>query len=450
MLRAHIDTINGEVKKKEKNEKDSSDTADKLLIATYDCQDGARAAQCIKFTNGTSTVPHVFFNEAYIGDADFLIKMDQNDRPKLLSMLRAIADIPTDFPPTPEAAMIKVTETEAFSSQPTLDQLRGLRTFGFRSVINCLCSTTEAAYVAEESTILRGNGIEYSCISFVNCPKQGFEGSYKASESIQHIMKTCPKPVLVHCDTGRRSCALVLLLNAVKMGADIRQVHSWGADLGHNLETAVGPHGWVSIFIQKYFEKLKNVKSATAVSPAVPPEVKKSAPPLPPKGTLKKGISYKDRKKKELPKEDPQKAWREKYKIHAASCNVGEIDLIELLERSSKENIDALDNQGWNAMHYAAWNGMTQSISLLIDHGASVNTETADSHTALHFAAGMGHVDCVEILCDSGADIEAKDDSGFTPLIVAERTAKDEQFKNQNGIVEKKSWDSIYRLLSGK
>ena len=218
MLNAHVSRINADLllaitaaRGKKNIEKETNQdfttttthpTPSLLQLHTYDCSDGARAAQCIKYTSGTSTVPHVFFNERYIGDADTLLKMDQEDQPKLLSMLRELAEQEnTNFPPTPEAAMIKVTENEAFASQPTLEQLLGLHAFGFRSVINLL-DPTEHAFVKREVEILKEAGVVYHHVPFV-----GKFPHMKKTQVVDHVLaliKSCPSPVLVHCDNGRR------------------------------------------------------------------------------------------------------------------------------------------------------------------------------------------------------------------------------------------------------
>ena len=465
MLDAHISRLN----------QANTTTTPPLLLKTYDCIDGARAAQCIKFTNGTTTVPHVFFNEKYIGDADTLIKMDQDNQTLLLQQLRDISDTPCiDFPPTPEASIIKVTEKIAFSSQPTDEQLQKLHSFGFRSVINLLCSVSEHAYVPHEGDLLEATDVVYKCVGISKVLNK--EQRLSQTDEILSLIQSCPEPILIHCDTGRRACAFVLLHAARLMKTNISQIYKWSQDLGHDLQITKGiPHAFVTEALLAYFERKveqemeekekgtdkDTTKKSTKSIPPLP--CHKKAPPLPPNGTLKKSkpettTKYSTSKTTE-DVVDPQQIWRRTYPIHAAACGVGDKSLESLL-LDNVLDIDGVDNEGWTALHRAAWNGQTNAIALLLSHQANPNSRTNESisgihssrtverkTTPLHYAAGMGHMDCVKLLLEGGADRCAVDCEGWTALIVAKKTAEDVQFKNQNGKVEESTWSKIYDLL---
>jgi len=56
-------------------------------------------------------------------------------------------------------------------------------------------------------------------------------------------------------------------------------------------------------------------------------------------------------------------------------------------------------------MFYAAHNGNTKALHLLIDAGAEVNRGRESGFTALFAAVGAGHVDAVRLLLDAGAEI---------------------------------------------
>ena len=137
--------------------------------------------------------------------------------------------------------------------------------------------------------------------------------------------------------------------------------------------------------------------------------------------------------------------------MHAAACGAGSLSLAQALAQlsSSTLGMDSLDTEGWSALHRAAWNGIATSVSMLLKAKANVSVRTGDSRntTPLHYASGMGHLECVQMLLDGGADPHAKDAEGWTPLVVAQRTAKDQAFKNQNGLVPSSTWETIYKKL---
>ena len=57
---------------------------------------------------------------------------------------------------------------------------------------------------------------------------------------------------------------------------------------------------------------------------------------------------------------------------------------------------------------------------------AKSKDSTSDNRTALHHAASVGSLEIAQMLLNNGADVDAKDDTGFTPLIVAVAAGKGE------------------------
>ena len=47
-------------------------------------------------------------------------------------------------------------------------------------------------------------------------------------------------------------------------------------------------------------------------------------------------------------------------------------------------------------------------IHTLLNAGANINARNREGNTPLHFAAGNGHTEAIRILLDAGADIDAK------------------------------------------
>jgi len=131
----------------------------------------------------------------------------------------------------------------------------------------------------------------------------------------------------------------------------------------------------------------------------------------------------------------------------------GAADVVsELLKQGAKVN--AMDNGGWAALHFAATNDAPETTLVLIrhgaevdiredgigdtplhhaamrvkervalallDHGADVNAVNAFNATPLHEAAVGGHAELVKALMAHGADVNAKDGEERTPLERAE------------------------------
>jgi len=83
------------------------------------------------------------------------------------------------------------------------------------------------------------------------------------------------------------------------------------------------------------------------------------------------------------------------------------------------------------ALHYAAGNGHTETVMLLLDHNADVNDRRfTDGFTALQWASQQGHTETVKLLLDRHADINAKTtDQNVTALHGASQEGHTETVK---------------------
>ena len=79
-------------------------------------------------------------------------------------------------------------------------------------------------------------------------------------------------------------------------------------------------------------------------------------------------------------------------------------------------------------LHQAAINNKIEAVAALISHGADVNARQEAGWTPLMVASGRGHAKVVEALLDAGADKELKATSGYykgnTALGIARRENK--------------------------
>ena len=73
------------------------------------------------------------------------------------------------------------------------------------------------------------------------------------------------------------------------------------------------------------------------------------------------------------------------------------------------------DNAGFTPLINATISESIPIMKMLINLGANVNARNNDGATAAHFAAGDGAVERLQILCEAGADLTLLSQSG-TPL----------------------------------
>ena len=72
----------------------------------------------------------------------------------------------------------------------------------------------------------------------------------------------------------------------------------------------------------------------------------------------------------------------------------------------------------------AALSGKADAVRLLLTRGATVDTkEPYRGQTALMWAAAEGNTAAVDVLLEAGADLKLKSNGGFTPLLFAVRNA---------------------------
>jgi len=98
---------------------------------------------------------------------------------------------------------------------------------------------------------------------------------------------------------------------------------------------------------------------------------------------------------------------------------VGRTRGLEELVDADPELAQAWSQDGFTALHLAAYFGQEDAARTLIERGAEMNlvARNANIHvTPLHSAAAGGHSGIVKLLLEHGADPNAAQDGGFTPL----------------------------------
>lgn len=100
--------------------------------------------------------------------------------------------------------------------------------------------------------------------------------------------------------------------------------------------------------------------------------------------------------------------------IAALQGHAGFVQL--LLERKTETN-----HAGWNALHYAAFEGRGEIIAMLLAAGAQINLKAPNGQTALMLAAKRGHLEAVRVLVGMQADLMVADTVEGTALDMAKK-----------------------------
>lgn len=83
-------------------------------------------------------------------------------------------------------------------------------------------------------------------------------------------------------------------------------------------------------------------------------------------------------------------------------------------------NIHAKDQDGFTALHWAAWSGMPHSAAMLIKAGLDINEKEGNGYTPLMLAAMRGDDTVVKMLLQLGADTAATNKDGKTAAQLAD------------------------------
>ncbi|HZI78469.1 MAG TPA: ankyrin repeat domain-containing protein [Vicinamibacterales bacterium] len=89
---------------------------------------------------------------------------------------------------------------------------------------------------------------------------------------------------------------------------------------------------------------------------------------------------------------------------------------------AKKVNVNAPQNDGSTALHWAVQRGNVELVNLLVRSGANVKAATREGVTPLWMASLNGDADALGALIEAGADANEKLPLGRTPLMIASRT----------------------------
>jgi uncharacterized protein len=84
------------------------------------------------------------------------------------------------------------------------------------------------------------------------------------------------------------------------------------------------------------------------------------------------------------------------------------------LARRLAERGAAINQPGWNALHYAATGPEPQVVAWLLERGAALDARSPNGTTALMMAAGYGNQQSAELLLAREAKTDARNERGLT------------------------------------
>ncbi|KAL8652260.1 MAG: hypothetical protein Q9210_002778, partial [Variospora velana] len=102
--------------------------------------------------------------------------------------------------------------------------------------------------------------------------------------------------------------------------------------------------------------------------------------------------------------------------IHLIILGWSSVNLATYLSISIDE-VDVFDSWGRTPLMWAAWRGDSQSVSILLEHGADPHATSSDGNSVLIYATYGGSLECMKLILDTGADINQMSQSLLTPAM---------------------------------
>lgn len=93
------------------------------------------------------------------------------------------------------------------------------------------------------------------------------------------------------------------------------------------------------------------------------------------------------------------------------AAQYGDVQLVTKLLDAGVD-VNATNDIGWTALHFASRDGCTDVVRLLLVRGANVNAVACHKWRPLRLASINGHTEVVLVLLQHGANVNAVDDDG--------------------------------------
>lgn len=142
---------------------------------------------------------------------------------------------------------MKIDEAITVAGQPTEEDLRQLSAEGFKAVVNLRAASEQDLPLSpdREGEIARQRGMEY-----LNIPTTMDTLSDALVDQFRKELEGLPKPVLVHCQKGKRSGALVMMDRAVKHGLSGEQTLQKAMEMGFECDNEK-----LASFVKNYIDR---------------------------------------------------------------------------------------------------------------------------------------------------------------------------------------------------
>ena len=102
--------------------------------------------------------------------------------------------------------------------------------------------------------------------------------------------------------------------------------------------------------------------------------------------------------------------------LHLACSDQADAGVVRVLTEAAPGMIDARDEKGWSALHWACSKAHVESMHVLLSAGADARAAAEDGTTALHWASRLGDAQAIELLHSHGADVSARAADDARPL----------------------------------
>ncbi|MFC4211614.1 ankyrin repeat domain-containing protein [Pedobacter lithocola] len=93
--------------------------------------------------------------------------------------------------------------------------------------------------------------------------------------------------------------------------------------------------------------------------------------------------------------------------------------------RLNNADVNKNDDLGYSALAIAVARGHKEAVKVLLDYGASANTQDAKGNTPLHYVSENNDLELARLLLNHGADLSLQNTSGNQPLWTATFSAAD-------------------------
>jgi len=105
----------------------------------------------------------------------------------------------------------------------------------------------------------------------------------------------------------------------------------------------------------------------------------------------------------------------------ATAASSGDVARLRELLASDGSLARAFDDEGWTALHLAAFHGHRDAAEALLESGAMVDARSTNrlENTPLHAACAGGRTELVALLLAHHADPDAREHGGYTALHLA-------------------------------